>query len=150
MTVDIRRKLVAPSKAGRKPGQKTRAGGLWTEARYNKFINSALRSASLKWPPMSQALKDARLRRGIYKCAGCGAEVRPTTRVDGKTKKNVHVDHIVPVVDPQAGFEGWDVYVERLFCEQDNLQVLCLKCHTEKTNLEATERADARRTKESK
>jgi hypothetical protein len=45
----------------------------------------------------------------------------------------VQVDHINPVVDPAKGFINWDIYIDRIFCEVDKLQVLCRSCHKEKT-----------------
>ena len=59
-----------------------------------------------------------------YKCAMCSEEY---VAVD------VQVDHINPVVDPAKGFINWDIYIDRIFCEVDKLQVLCRSCHKEKT-----------------
>lgn len=47
--------------------------------------------------------------------------------------KNVKVDHIDPVIDPTEGFTTWDEVIRRMFVEKDGLQVLCKKCHDEKT-----------------
>ena len=44
-----------------------------------------------------------------------------------------------------TGFTTFDDYIERLFCEVDNLDVLCYDCHREKTDKETEERANARR-----
>lgn len=120
----------------RPSGPKTRAGNLWTEARYNQFVRSNLRMSSRKWPPIAQCLKDARIARGEYLCAICKEIVPATTKVDGKRVKNIHVDHIEPVVDPAVGFVDWNTFVDRLYAEPDNLQAICDKCHTEKTNNE--------------
>lgn len=73
-----------------------------------------------------------------YKCAACGNWFKGT---------DVAVDHISPVI--LNGFEDWNVFIERLFCGEDNLQVLCnykLKdidkynnipsCHLKKTRSE--------------
>jgi hypothetical protein len=43
-------------------------------------------------------------------------------------------------VDPKKGFVGWDVYIDRMFCEIENLQVLCKPCHKIKTDQEKLER----------
>jgi len=48
----------------------------------------------------------------------------------------MNVDHIEPAVDPEKGFESWDVFIDRLFCEKDNLQAICLGCHAKKTKEE--------------
>jgi len=110
---------------------KTRNGGKWTEARFRTFVTSGLRATSRKWPPIHAARKKAWVRRGVYKCNGCKKNVRATK--DGKN--NIFVDHIEPVV-PKEGWSDWDSYIERLFCEEDNLQVLCKTCHDRKSKKE--------------
>ena len=45
----------------------------------------------------------------------------------------VQVDHIAPVVDKSTGFIDWNTYMSRLFCDINNLQVLCKRCHKIKT-----------------
>lgn len=122
---------------------KTRCGSQWTEARYRSFISSCLRQGTRRWGPISQVQKEARVSRGIYLCAGCKEEVPATTKGETKRVKNVFVDHILPVVDPAIGFSTWDEYIERMFCEKNNLQLLCKVCHDEKSKEEravATER----------
>lgn len=121
----------------RPSGPKTRAGNTWTEARYNQFIRGNLRRTSQKWPPISNALKEARVARGEYLCAGCKEIVPASVRDEsGKRVKNVHVDHIAPVVDPTTGFIDWNTFIDRMFVEEDGLQVLCNACHDVKTNNE--------------
>lgn len=120
----------------RPSGPKTRAGNLWTEARYKSFVVGNLRRVSQKWPPIGDCLRAARVNRGEYLCAGCGNVVPATTKVDGKRVKNVHVDHINPVINPAIGWESFDSFINGLFCEPENLQVLCDACHTTKTNNE--------------
>ena len=119
-------------------------GGQWTAARFHSFVKGALRQASMRWPPKHEVKKKARVERGKYLCNGCGEIVPATIKKNGKRVNNVHVDHIVPVVDPAKGFESWDVLIERLFCEADGLQVLCSSCHSEVT---AEERRIARERK---
>ncbi len=109
----------------------------WTLARFNSFIKSGLRSLSRKWPPKYEVRKKAWIERGIYKCAGYkkrAHKVRVTVIEKNKRVNNVFVDHIVPIVDPIKGFTSWDSIVERMFCEKENLQVLCKQCHKGKTN----------------
>lgn len=126
---------------GRPSGAKLYCNGQWTEAKKRSFIKNALRQASIKWAPISAALKDARVKRGFYLCAGCG-EMVPKTTVDPETRKrvnNVHVDHIVPVV-PVTGWDSWDGVIGRMFCEKDGLQVLCRACHKQVTDEENAQR----------
>ncbi len=132
--------------AGRIGGPKTRCSGQWTEAKYRSFIKGNLRRATQKWAPIRQALSDARVERGLYLCAGCHKNVPTTIKNEaGRRVKNVHVDHIKPVVDPNVGWVSWDSVIENLFCEKDNLQVLCELCHKIKTDEEKAI-AKARRT----
>lgn len=116
-------------------------GGLWTPARFRSFVTSALRTASQRWPPKFEALKNALEGRKVnqktgklanhYRCAAC----------DGLfVSSDVNVDHIKPVVDPKRGFKTWDEYIDRLFCELDNFQVLCRPCHKDKTQKEKEQR----------
>lgn len=120
-------------------------GGTWTSARFASFIKSALRAASRRWPQKHQSLKDAcvgkRLNKATgkdifhYKCAACNNLFKGV---------DVQVDHIDPVVSVEHGFIGWDVYIERMFCEADGYQVLCKTCHSLKTANERKARKDNR------
>jgi len=115
--------------------------GEWTEARFRAFIISALRAYMKRFPPKWKALKDAAIGKRVnkrsgrlaehYLCAGCG---------EFFIARDVQVDHIEPVVDPATGFEDWWTYMNRLYCEADNLQVLCKPCHKVKTAEERKER----------
>ena len=115
--------------------------GEWTEARFRAFIISALRAYMKRFPPKWKALKAAMVGKKInkrtgrlaehYLCASCGGFF---------VARDVQVDHIDPVVSPEEGFQDWWTYFNRLYCEADNLQVLCKQCHKEKTNAERKER----------
>lgn len=123
------------NKGGRPSGEKTRCSGKWTNARFNSFIKGGLRRMTMKWAPISECLRDATTKRGFKMCAGCKQEVPVTVKEEGGRKrvKNVHVDHINPVISVEEGFTTWDDCVDNMFSELDNLQVLCSKCHNEKT-----------------
>ena len=118
--------------------------GNWTQGRFNSFITSTLRSGARRWPPKYETLNLAKTEKKVntktgriaqhYTCNGCGGEF---------TAKDVQVDHIEPVVDPNTGFISWDVFIERLFCERSNLQVLCKTCHLLESNLEKQEKKNA-------
>lgn len=125
-------------------GPKNRNGNRWTEARFHSFIKGALRNTSRKWQPISDALKAARTGRGEYLCNGCKETVPATTLEGRKRVKNVHVDHIEPVIDPDKGFESWDNVIERLFVEREGLQVLCSACHKIKCDEEKAQAKDRR------
>lgn len=114
-----------------------RNGGNWTEARWRTFVRSALRAAFRKWPPKFTVLKNAATERRInsasgklamhYKCAQCNGEF---------PAKGVQVDHVKPIVHVKTGFKDWDTFINKLFCEAHNLQVLCKACHSVKTKKE--------------
>jgi hypothetical protein len=113
----------------------THNGGQWTEARFRSFIKGGLRGISLRWPPKSVVKKAARIRRGVYKCAGYGKRAHQadaSIKEKGKRVNNIFVDHITPVIG-EEGFVSWDQVIERMFCEADGLQVLCRECHQAKT-----------------
>jgi hypothetical protein len=98
----------------------------------------------MRWPPVNHVKSNARVSRGVYKCAACGNEVPATAVVtlkNGKVKrvKNIAVDHINPVV-PTSGFDSWDEVIKRLFCDASNLQLLCRECHELKCKEEKDER----------
>jgi hypothetical protein len=124
---------------------KPRNSGQWSEARFNSFIKSLLRKGTQRWGPKNLVLQEARVSKGVYRCAGCQEDVPVTVKLEGKKRtRNVFVDHISPIVDPQKGFTTWDEYIERMFCEKEGLQLLCKDCHDKKT---AQERQEAKERK---
>lgn len=116
--------------------------GKWTESRFQSFIKSALRSASVRWPPRYETLADAFVgvktnpktgrQAKHYECAMC---------VGHFPQKDVQVNHKEPVI-PTSGFTSWDEVIERLFCEKEGLEVLCKPCHKAITALENKERKE--------
>lgn len=88
------------------------------------FAKGILRRGSLMWRPISEAKRLARKAPNQYECAMCKELFRD---------KEVQVDHRNPVIDIEKGWQGWDSFIERLFCEVDQLDVLCKTCHGVKT-----------------
>lgn len=119
-----------------------RCSGRWSEAQYVAFIKSQLRGASWKWGPTVETHREARRGRGQYECNVCKQIVPPTLN----RQKNIAVDHIIPIVNPETGFTSWNDFVNGLFCEKDNLQLICKACHTKKSK-EESDRAKERRKK---
>ena len=120
---------------------KKRNGGEWTDSRFRSFVTSALRAASRRWPPKNKALKEAFVGRKENKKTGKLAMHYKFA----KCKKHfvaadVQVDHILPVVSTAEGFVSWDDFIDRIFCEIENLQVMCKPCHKVKTDEEKAER----------
>ena len=117
--------------------ERTRAGQQWTEARYFGFIRGLLRSGFTRYPVKHQVKKNASRqkkgsRRFEYQCAGCKGWF-PNSRTQ--------VDHIEPAGSLKT-YEDLPGFVERLYCEADNLQVLCDDCHHKKTQEERQRRKD--------
>ena len=119
---------------------KTRNNNQWTESRYRSFIKGGLRSVSIRWPPRYTVLNSAFTESKIniktgrmakhYKCNSCKEDF---------PLKEVEVNHIEPVV-PVTGFTSWDDTIERLFCEESGLEVLCRPCHKLVTKKENNDR----------
>lgn len=123
------------SEQKRKP-PKREATKEWSEARKHAFIVSVLRSGTRRYPPKFETLNEAKTEKRVnsktgrlaqhYRCAACGEDF---------PAKDVNVDHIRPVVGSE-GFTTWDSFIENLFCEKENLQVLHTECHNLKSAAE--------------
>ena len=110
---------------------KARNAGTMTESAFWSFIRSALRQKSRWWKPIMQAKMEARRpykgpnkrQKFEYLCAHCKAWF---------PEKKINIDHICPAGSLNCA-QDLPGFVERLFCEVDNLQCLCEKCHNIKT-----------------
>ena len=116
----------------RSSSPKVRNSGQWTEARFRSFVASVLRAGTRRWPPKWAALAAAftekrKSKSGReakhYLCNACKLEF---------TSTQVQIDHKEPIGD----WSDFNVVVEKLFCEKENLQVLCKPCHKDKTKKE--------------
>jgi 5-methylcytosine-specific restriction endonuclease McrA len=113
---------------------RTHNAGTMTESAFWSFIRSALRQKSRWWKPISIAKQKAKRaykgknkrQKFEYKCANCGNYF---------PDKEVNVDHIIPAGKLNC-YEDLPGFVRRLFVEEEGLQVLCFKCHNDKTKLE--------------
>lgn len=109
----------------------------WSPARRHSFIVSILRAGTRRWPAKYETLNEAKTEKKNnsktgrlaqhYKCSTCREDF---------PAKEIQVDHIYPVVDPAMGFTTWDEYIKRLFCKKENFQILCISCHSQKSNKE--------------
>ncbi len=97
-------------------------------------VRSALRKLWMWSPERRAALSAARISRGIYRCDGCRVAV---------TSQFIAVDHTVACV-PLSGWDSWDGFITRLFCDPSGLQVLCQRCHEQKSCQEKESRKTAR------
>lgn len=113
---------------------KTRAGGLWTRSRYFSFIRSALRRAFTRYPVQYNLRKKKRkpydgpnkLQKWTYQCEVCQKWFM---------QKETVIDHRLPCGTLKR-YEDLAGFTERLFCEEEGLQIVCKACHKAKTKAE--------------
>lgn len=99
-----------------------------TESAFLGWVRSALRSKSLRWPPRAEALKLARrpyngpnkLQKWEHKCAICESWIKG---------KECQVDHHPKPAGSILSVSDIGEFVNNLYCEVDNLRVLCDGCH---------------------
>lgn len=88
------------------------------------LLRQAFSRSCLYWG----TLRRVKLAPDQYRCEKCQKVFK---------LREVAVDHKVPVVDPERGWEGVTVFATRLFCATENLWVLCRDvCHAVKTQTE--------------
>jgi 5-methylcytosine-specific restriction endonuclease McrA len=120
----------------------------WDKFR-DQFVRETLRRASFRWPPRSEAMRKARVARGLYLCDACGEKFKT---------KEVRLDHIKPVVPLPSELQGvreaapdrpgalaLGSYVLRMFPESSGFAVLCKGCHDLKTGYERKARNEFRK-----
>jgi 5-methylcytosine-specific restriction endonuclease McrA len=81
----------------------------------------------VKYQVKDAAKRELKERKGRqkyeYQCAHCQ---------QWWSAKDVEVDHVIPAGSLKE-YDDLPGFVERMFCEQDGLQVLCRECHKQKT-----------------
>jgi 5-methylcytosine-specific restriction endonuclease McrA len=105
----------------------------WSESQYWSTVRSALRSGLKFYPPKLAVLNKAKTH-----CIDCGRQkwkVQCNNCKEHFKLTEVQVDHITPA-GTLLSYEDLPRFVETLYCGEDNLQVLCSKCHRKKTNHE--------------
>jgi hypothetical protein len=130
-----KRKIAKPRKI---TAPKPRNAGTMTESAFWGFIRSSLRQKSRWWKPIAEAKAKAKRKykgpnkrqKFEYQCNVC-KEWHPD--------KEINVDHIIPAGTLRCA-NDLPGFVERLFCEIDNLQVLCNVCHNKKTQDEKSKK----------
>lgn len=109
-----------------------------------------LRNISRMWPEKNACVQAAKVQvqigfykngnpeyKMLFKCAQCE---------ELYDRQNVHVDHKDPIVGID-GFNDWNEFLAKMFCEIDKLQVLCIDCHKAKSFLEVQLRKEQRKLK---
>lgn len=90
-----------------------------------------------RWHPMRKEVKArCKTAEGFYRCEKCR-----------KLCPEIEIDHIIPAVDPVKGWEGFDKFIERLFCDINNLEGKCHECHKKKSGKENKVRKTVRKSK---
>lgn len=101
-----------------------------------KWVKRYIELISYKWPPRNQALRAARRVSKLadkrtkwqYKCARCKKWFK---------QSQIQIDHIVP--KGRYDKDTFFVWLDRLFCDTDGFQVLCVPCHKKKSAREHSE-----------
>ena len=121
----------SPRKAVKPRVAKTRAGGRWTEAQFWSFLRSGLRSKYTRWPVRYDVMNEVRRpckgkgrQQWEYKCSIC---------LHHFPQKGVEVDHYPEACGPLKSFDDLARFTRALFCEKDNLRVVCKDCHAAHT-----------------
>jgi 5-methylcytosine-specific restriction endonuclease McrA len=96
-----------------------------------------IRIAFLRSKVRSQVFNLYKKERGQYQCNKCKCLFK---------RNELQVDHIIPVIDIKKGFEDFTTYINNMFgtseklelkyCDLSKFQLLCKKCHEEKTKKE--------------
>lgn len=96
------------------------------------WVKIKLRRFSMYWPGRSEAIKRARIDRGIYECFDCSKRCK---------KGEYELDHKIPVIpldgkimrDDDRKRLNFNKYIDRLFVGPDGWAVRCKNCHESKT-----------------
>jgi 5-methylcytosine-specific restriction endonuclease McrA len=118
--------------------ERTRNANTLTEAAYWSMVRSILRRGFRFWKPAINAKMKARRKyegenkrqKWEYQCNHCE---------EWFADKEVQTDHVVACGQLKY-LEDVSGFLERLTAEgKESFQILCLKCHQKKTNLEREE-----------
>lgn len=111
----------------------------------NSAIRGALRRAFARSPLVTEVMQESRREIPRYNKDGSRAKknwVQRQCQVCDQWVGSSHivVDHKDPVISIDDGFEDWNEFVARLWCDKSNLQRICDPCHDKKTAKERYER----------
>ncbi len=111
----------------------------------NAVIRGALRRAFARSPLVVEKMQESRREVPRFNKDGTRAKKNWVQRQCevcqnwvGSTK--ITIDHIDPVISVDDGFQDWNEFVARLWCDKSNLQRICDDCHDKKTAKERFER----------
>jgi len=102
---------------------------------YKSKITQAIRKIWY-WSPAHREVKErCKYSKDLYRCERC----RILT-------DKVQIDHDPPVTDPVKGWEGYDIFVERMFVDPKvGLKALCIPCHKRITDAQNIVRKENRK-----
>jgi len=122
---------------------------------FRAWMIRQIRKASYNYPPFYKIEAEAKttyyidskngkkLKRVSFKCIQCKNQFK---------RGEINRDHIKPVIDPLIGFpklpngeDDWNTYIKAMFF--NDVQMLCIACHNDKTLGENAIRTKIRQTK---
>lgn len=118
---------------------RTRGSESYTEAGYWSFIRSGLRAKFSRWPPKYKVLNKAKRtvtgkrHKYEYQCSVCNNWFK---------QKEVEIDHYPEACGSLKEADDLPRFVTTLFCEEENLRVICKECHRVHTNNERANKKD--------
>lgn len=97
-----------------------------------------LGKAWMAWPPRNEVKRRCKVpnKSGWYKCED---------RTCNRETEKIEIDHIEPIIKPEEGFIGWDMYIKSKFVQADKLQGLCRESHKIKTQEENKKRREVKK-----
>lgn len=113
------------------------------------YVINILRKGTITSPQRKACLKKARKKvleghtekgkpkyKYHWQCATC--------RQWSRNINDLEIDHIKEI----GPFKGdWNYFIQAMYCHQDNLQALCVLCHSKKTAVFSAQRAFTRKVK---
>jgi 5-methylcytosine-specific restriction endonuclease McrA len=111
----------------------------------NSVIRGALRRAFARSPLVQEVMQESRREEPRYNKDGSRHKknwVKRQCQVCNNwvSTSKMAVDHINPVVSVDDGFNDWNEFIARLWCDKTNLQRICDDCHDKKTQEERVAR----------
>lgn len=121
------KKAVAKKKPRKSKVVKTKNNGTMSDRQFFQMLRHILRKRTVFWGPILTVRNRAKIaykgpnkrRKFSYICENCGGEF---------AANEVNVHHMIPAGELNK-FEDLPGFCKRLFCEKEDLKLLCTKCH---------------------
>lgn len=100
-----------------------------------KHILNILRQGTITWHGRSTCINKYSKKLNVGKYKNGKIKFKKVTQCqnckDWFSPSDIEVDHIEEI----GPFKGnFDEYIKKMYCSQDNLQPLCIKCHQRKSS----------------